>query len=338
MNNSGKKVLVTGASGYIALHCISELIKSGYKVKGSLRNLNKEIEVRKALGSLINDSNFEICKLNLLSDEGWDSAASDCEFLLHIASPCIIKEPKIENEIIKPAVEGTIRALTAAQNSNIKKVVLTSSIGSIAYGHDKKICNNKDWTNIRKGVGSYIKSKTMAEKAAWDFLNNLSNPSFSMTSIHPGMVFGPLLNNNIEGASANLIKQLIKGEFPALPNIYFTVVDVRDVAELHVKSLINRNSDNKRIIVTSQKSISFSQISMQLRQFGFLKSPLNLIPSSLIKFLAIFNKDMKTTLSMINRGYFEVEIYETKSIFNWEPIAFDKTMRDMTTSLQELLN
>ena len=151
--NQGK-VLVTGASGYIALHCILELLNTGYKVKGSLRNLNREDEVRKSLGTELKNNSLEFCKLNLLDDEGWEDATSDCDYLLHIASPCLVEEPKNEKELITPALEGTLRALKAAHNSKVKKVVLTSSMGAIAYGHNKSYCDTNDWTDTSKEVGA----------------------------------------------------------------------------------------------------------------------------------------------------------------------------------------
>ena len=334
MNVKQEKVLVTGASGYIALHCIFNLLSKGYKVKGSLRNLNREDEVRRSLSTDFNNNDLEFCKLNLLEDEGWEEAASDCDYLFHIASPCCIEEPKNEKEIISPALEGTLRALHAANKSKVKKVVLTSSIGAMAYGHNKRCCDNKDWTDVSKNVGAYIKSKTIAEKAAWEFVKNQSKDSFIMTTINPGMVFGPLLSNDTEGISASLITKMITGKFPALPDIYFTVVDVRDVAKLHLESLTNKQSDHRRIIAASQKGIPLLEISKNLRELGFNQSPKGLIPSQLIKALAIFNKDMKSTTSMINRGCYGADISETISIFDWEPIPLKKTLEDMTTSLK----
>tara|TARA_Y100001968_G_scaffold333339_1_gene395580 strand:- start:676 stop:1698 length:1023 start_codon:yes stop_codon:yes gene_type:complete len=334
MEVNQEKVLVTGASGYIALHCIKELLEKGYQVKGSLRNLNREHEVRQSLGMAIENKKLEFCKLNLLENEGWEDAASDCDYLMHIASPCFIKEPKNEKQLIEPALEGTLRALKAAQKSNLKKVVLTSSMGAIAYGHKKKTCDHTDWTDISSDIGAYIKSKTIAEKAAWDFVNHQSNASLKMTTIHPGMVFGPLLSHDIEGISASLITKMMTGKFPALPNIYFTVVDVRDVAKLHVQSLKNKASDHKRIIVTSSQGIPFLEISKILRELGFKKSPKNLIPSQVINFLALFNKDMKSTASMIKRGCYGADISETISLYDWKPIDFQKTLEDMTNSLK----
>ena len=337
MENIFEKVLVTGASGYIALHCILELLKEGYKVKGSLRDLNREDEVRKSLGREFDKGKLEFCKLNLLDDAGWEEAASDCDFLLHIASPCFIEEPKNEKELIDPALEGTLRALKAAQKSKIKKVVLTSSMGAIAYGHNKSICDHNDWTDINQDVGAYIKSKTIAEKAAWDFVDNLSDETFALTTIHPGMVFGPLLSNDTEGISASLITKMITGKFPALPDIYFTVVDVRDIAKLHVKSLKKKESNHKRIIATSEKAISFLEISKILRELGFNKAPQKLVPTKLINSLALFNKEMKTTSLMIKRGFYCSDISETTLLYNWEPIPFKKTLEDMTISLKKII-
>jgi len=263
---SFKKVLVTGASGYIASHCIKVLLEKGFKVKGSVRDLKKVDMYKKSFDDSLNKENLEFCELNLLSDKGWNSAVKDCDYLMHIASPCIIKEPKNESEIINPAVEGTLRALNFSRNSNIKKVILTSSIGAMLYGNKKKYCETSDWTNISEYVGSYIKSKTLAEKAAWDYFNNLSNPSFSFTTINPGMVFGPVINGNLEGVSQNMILNLIRGEYSVLPDIYFTVVDVRDVAKIHVEALFKIQSDNLRLIVGSEKSISFLEISKTLKK------------------------------------------------------------------------
>ena len=332
-----KKVLVTGANGFIALHCISKLLDNGFNVKGSLKDLKKESLVRDALGNKINSENFELCKLDLFEDQGWEEATSNCDYLLHIASPCVIKEPKNENEIIYPAVNGTLRAIKAAHKANIKKIVITSSVGSIVYGHNKEICDSSDWTDVSSSVGAYIKSKTLAEKAAWDYFDKLRRPKFSMTSINPGMVFGPLLSNQINSTSAGLILKMINGTYPALPNIYFSVVDVRDIAKLHVDSLTNTNSDHKRIIAASSKAIPFIEISKILRKLGYDKSTLKLVPDQLIKILSIFNKDMKTSVSMIKRGSYSLDISETTLIYDWNPIPFDRTINDMCLSLDNFV-
>ena len=332
-----EKVLVTGASGYVALHCINELLKQGYSVKGSLRDKSKESIIMDYFVYDNKKLNLEFCKLDLLNDEGWDKAVSDCEYIMHIASPFVIEEPKNERDLIQPALEGTLRALNAANRNNIKKFILTSSMASVAYGHEAKICNKHNWTDISKNVGAYVRSKTIAERAAWDFIKD-NNVSFPLTTIHPGMVFGPLISNEIRGASVNLIANMINGKFPALPEIFFTIVDVRDIAKLHVDSLLNQKSDNKRILATSEKGISFLEISRILRNLGFEKSPKNVIPNQVINSLAAFNKEMRITSSMIRRGVYEVDLTETNSLYKWKPIPLEETLSDMTKSMQKILN
>jgi len=319
------------------LHCIHELLEKGYIVKGSLRNMKREEEVRKSLKLDSENHKLEFCKLDLLHDEGWDEAAFDCDYLLHVASPFTIAEPKRESLLIDPALEGTIRALNASKKSSkVKKVVLTSSMAAIAYGHHKQLCTPQDWTDTTKNVGAYVKSKTIAEKAAWDFVHNDNDHSFSMTTINPGMVFGPLLSDDIDGASAELLSKMINGKFPALPDAYFTVVDVRDVAKLHVDSLRNNKSDNKRIIATSPQGINIMKISKILRKNGYKKAPQKFIPTKMINSLASFNKEMKSMANMVNRGSYGADISETISIFNWEPISLEKTLIDMGNSLKQI--
>ena len=332
-----EKVLVTGASGFIALHCISELLKQGYKVKGSLRDISKEKKIRDYFVFENGGKDLEFCKLDLLNDEGWDQAANDCEYIMHIASPFVIEEPKNENDLIEPALKGTLRALNAANINNIKKIILTSSMATVAYGHKAGICSSNDWTDISKNVGAYARSKTIAERAAWEFLKD-RNVSFSLTTIHPGMVFGPLISNELRGASVKLIANMIGGKFPALPEIFFTTVDVRDIAKLHVNSLKTQKCDNKRILATSESSIAFSEISRILRNLGFEKSPKNTIPNQVINSLSAFNKDMKITSSMIQRGSYNVDLSETVSIFNWKQISLEETLVDMTNSIKKILN
>ena len=218
-----EKVLVTGASGFIATHCIKELIKAGYSVRGSLRNLKREEEVRKSIGEHTGNKKIEFCKLDLLEDEGWDHAASDCNYLIHIASPFTLEEPKKESLLISPALEGTLRALKAAKNSNIKKVVLTSSMAAIAYNNRSYAT---DWTDLSKEVGAYIKSKTLAECCS-DFINKNNENSFTLTTIHPEWYSDHY--NDVYGAGRTNFKN---DKWQTCSPDGFTVVDVRDVAKL----------------------------------------------------------------------------------------------------------
>ena len=331
------KVLVTGASGYIALHCVVELLKKGYAVKGSLRDMGRESEVRDAVKKVTKDDELEFCKLDLLSDKGWNEAAMGCDYMLHLASPFIIGEPKNEDELIVPAREGTMRALNAAKKSNIKKVVLTSSIVAVSYGHDKKICSGDDWTDCRKKVGAYTKSKTLAERDAWNFVSLHENQGLRMTTIHPGFVMGPLLSNDTRGASADLMAKMVLGKLPALPNLYMHVSDVRDTAMLHVKALESKECDGKRILTTSAKDYHITKIAKIVKDNGFEKSSTKIIPTILVWVMSFFNSEMKGVLRNIKRGSYTTDNSPTVSIFNWKPIPLEKTIVDMATSISEIL-
>jgi dihydroflavonol-4-reductase len=330
------KVLVTGASGYIALHCISELLKKGYAVKGSLRNLDREEEVRSSIKKEVADDNLEFCKLNLLSDDGWKDAMQGCDYLLHMASPFITYEPKNEDDLIRPAKEGTLRALKFAKDAGVKKVVLTSSVAAIAYGHEKSICGPSDWSDINQNIGAYTKSKTIAERAAWNFINSQEQKNMAMTTVHPGLVLGPLLSDDIDGASADIMNKLITGQFPGNPNLNFTIVDVRDVALLHVKAISSDESNGKRCLTTSKDYLHMSKLSSILREGGYKKAPSKNIPNFIVKFLALFSSEMKGVARNLDRKY-EVDISETISLFNWKPIEIKKTILDMAASVQNIL-
>ena len=186
-----EKVLVTGASGFIAEHCVIELLKNGYSVKGSLRSMNREQEVRDAVKTETDDTKLEFCKLDLLEDDGWEDAMWDCDYLMHVASPFVIEDPKDENELIKPAKEGTLRALNAAKKAGIKRVVLTSSVAAVNSHMMSGTSDHTTWTDINsKYVTPYQKSKTIAEKAAWDFYNNQDNNNkMEMAVINPCLLY-----------------------------------------------------------------------------------------------------------------------------------------------------
>ena len=174
-----EKVLVTGASGFIALHCIQQLLDEGYLVRGTVRNKEKGQEVIEAMTKHSKQpNNLELVETDLLSDQGWDEAVQECDYVLHVASPFILHEPKKEEDLINPAVEGSLRVLKSCTGNNVKKVVLTSSFAAIGYGHDKDIYDETDWSipeSTRGTIGAYAKSKTFAEKASWDYVAQLSD-------------------------------------------------------------------------------------------------------------------------------------------------------------------
>jgi len=197
-NDPADPVLVTGASGFIAMHCIIQLLERGHRVRGTLRSMGREPAVRETLaGHVEANGRLEFVQADLLRDDGWIEAAGGCEAVLHLASPFPGEEPKDEAELVRPAVDGTLRVLRAATAAGVRRVVLTSSIAAIAFGHAPadRTFTEEDWTDLEGKVRAYERSKTLAEQAAWDFCRAAENRGrIELAVINPGLVMGPLLD------------------------------------------------------------------------------------------------------------------------------------------------
>ena len=334
MNN--KKVLLTGISGYIGNHCAAELLKQGYRVRGSLRNLSKSEQVLQAIRTEVDPADkVEFCQLDLLKDAGWDEAMQGIDFVLHVASPFINKEPKDENLYIKPAVEGTLRALKAAKKANVKRVVVTSSMVSMLENADKSIkIDPNSWTNVQaKNVSAYAKSKTLAEKSAWDFINNQTGEhAMELTVVNPGPVFGPTLSGNLSGASLGLFTQMMTGKLPLLPQAAINMSDVRDIAKIHVLALENESAAGKRFIVTTPNPYKFQEMAAILQSNGYPKVSTRLAPNFLLRFLGNFDREARSMRAFIGKTY-HGDISSTVKSFNWQPIDFEKTVLDTAKSI-----
>ena len=335
-----KRVLLTGVSGFVGQHCAVELLKNGYKVRGSVRNVSKEQEVREGIAKVIDaKSNLEFCELDLLEDKGWDKAMEGCEFVLHVASPFINIEPKDENEYIRPAVDGTMRALKAAKKAGVKRVVLTSSMVSMLEDADKSInIDYNSWTNVKaKNVSAYAKSKTLAERSAWDFVKNQNkeNP-MELSVVNPGPVFGPSLSGNLEGASMGMFKNMILGKVPMVPKSSINMSDVRDVAKIHVLALENKNANGKRFIVTTEKPYAFQDLAQILKSNGYDKVSTKLAPNFLLNFIGNFDREARSMRAFIGKTY-NGDVSSTMKTFNWKPINFEKTVLDSAKSIEGLI-
>ena len=335
-----KKVLLTGISGYIGNHCAVELLKNGYSVRGSVRSLSKKEKVIESISKEIDPKdNLEFCELDLLKDKGWDRAMEGCEFVLHVASPFIMIEPKDENEYIKPAVDGTLRALEAAKKSGVKRVVLTSSMVSMLENADRSIdIDYNSWTNVKaKNISAYVKSKTLAERSAWDFIKkqNKENP-LQLSVVNPGPVFGPTLSGNLEGASMGMFRNMILGKMPMVPKSSINMSDVRDVAKIHVLALENKNANGKRFIVTTEKPYAFQELAQILKSNGFDKVSTKLAPNFLLKFIGNFDREARSMRAFIGKTY-NGDVSSTMKTFNWKPISFEKTVLDTAKSIESLI-
>ena len=330
-----EKVLVTGGSGFIALHCIDQLLEKGFMIRTTIRSESRKEEINKAMDKYPNlDQNLEFHICDLLKDEGWEAAVDGCDYVLHVASPFILEVPSDENVLIKPAVDGTLRVLNACSKAHVKKVVLTSSVAAVAYGHGaEKTYDESDWSNTGEdsGITPYAKSKTLAEKAAWNFVEELdTDKKFDFTVINPVGVFGPMLTRDI-GTSNSLVSRLINGELPACPATHMGYVDVRDVAKAHVFSMLNSSTNNKRIIV-SESEMFFVDVGRILNEAGFKKSPTKQMPNWLVKFLAIFIKELSGVTKSLGRRV-DTDKSLAKSLFDWQYISAKDSILDTANQL-----
>ena len=334
-----KKVLLTGISGYIGNHCAVELLKHGYSVRGSVRSLSKSKKVIDAIKKEVDPKdNLEFCELNLLSDAGWDAAMKDCEYVLHVASPFINSEPKDENEYIRPAVDGTMRALRAAKKAGVKRVVLTSSMVSMLGDSAQSMdVTPETWTNVdAKNTSAYSKSKTLAEKAAWDFIHAQTDATpMELTVVNPGPVFGPSLSGDLSGTSMTMFKQMLTGKMPMVPQAGINMSDVRDIAKIHVLALENEKANGKRFIVTTEKPYAFQELAQLLKSNGYDKVSTKLAPNFLLKAMGYINREARSMRAFIGKTY-TGDVTSTMEVFDWKPIAFEKTILDTAKCIDEL--
>lgn len=335
-----KKVLLTGISGYIGLHCAKELIDEGYDVKGSVRNKEKAREVIKTLEIAdVNTKNLEIVELDLNSDGGWAEASTNCDYVMHVASPFIVAEPKNPSDVISPAVNGSLRVLRAAKDAGVKRLVLTSSIVSMMGSMKVGTFGPSDWTDIdAPDINTYIKSKTLAEKAAWDFIeNDNDNQPLEMTVIAPGGVFGPPLGDNIAGQSMAMVDQMLNGKIPMVPNAAFPMVDVRDVAKLHVKALTNPEAVGKRIIAASAGPHGFASAAQILKDEGYKGPSTRIAPKFLLRLMAKFDREARGMLNLVGMDL-SCDNSETYNLFDWMPIPFKKSVLETASALETIQN
>lgn len=306
MSNADTTVLVTGASGYIAQQVILALLAKGYKVRGTVRSLDKG----PALKELLARENpaateIELFAADLTSDDGWDDATSGCTYVHHVASPIPAQLPKDPNDLIGPARDGALRALRAAKKAGVKRVVMTSSVAAIAYGYKKlpELLTEEDWSNpdYLKDNTAYTRSKVIAEKAAWDYVKG-EGTGLELTTVNPSAVLGPVLSGDFS-ASLELLTQLLSGSLPATPNLGFQIVDVRDVAATHVAAMETPEAAGERFIAAGEYQW-FREIAKTLRDHYPAynkKLPTRSLPSFLVSVLAFFNPVLKQVLPELDK-------------------------------------
>ena len=301
-------VLLTGASGYIAKHIALRLLEAGYNVRGTVRDLSRGAEVTDAIRPhLKDDSNLEsrlaFVALDLTADTGWTEAMDGVDVLMHTASPFPLDQPKNEDDLIRPAVDGAMRALRAAHAAGVKRVILTSSTAAIsgsALPAGDISFDETNWTDpTDPDAGAYVRSKTLAEQAAWNFVSK-DAPDMHLTTINPGFVLGAPLDQHF-GTSIQVIERLLRGKDPMLPDIGFSTVDVQDVAEMHV-TVINKPETFGQRIMTVDSFLTFKDIAQAVKAaFPSRRIPTRVAPNFLIRILGRFDPTIKSIIPGLGR-------------------------------------
>jgi len=340
MTNSIFAVLVTGGSGFVAIHCIQQLLEKGHQVRTTLRDLNKQDKVIAMLkkSGITQFSNLSFVKADLSSDDNWDLAVKDCDYVLHVASPIFLKLPKDEQEMIRPAVDGTIRVLKAARDAGIKRVVMTSNFGAVGYSHKDKttLITEESWTDPNeKGLSAYNKSKVMAERAAWDFMAS-EGGNLELSVINPMGIFGPSFTKDLS-SGFELLQKVMDGSMKALPNISLGIVDVRDVADLHIRAMTSPQAKGQRFLALSGGTMSLMEIADLLRHKmpkAAANASTKTIPNWLIKFAALFNAQAKAIAPLVGI-YRNASNEKARTLLGWKPRSNQEAILATAKSLVE---
>ncbi|MCL4272596.1 MAG: aldehyde reductase [Anaerolineales bacterium] len=340
MTKTSSPILVTGASGFIAIHTIIQLLEQGYKVRGTIRSLSKESEVRETISKYVQaNDRLEFMPADLKQDSGWDEAVKGVNYVLHVASPFPMFEPKHEDELIVPAVQGTLRVLRAAHKAGVKRVVQVSSNASVSAGYsgENRTFTEDDWSKVENNIGAYSKSKTLAERAAWDFINGAENTrNMEMVAINPPFVFGPIPNKNLP-TSAELVRVYLHSEVPGVARLKAGIVDVRDVGSAIILAMQTPEAAGQRFLCSAATLWHKEMVDILHNKFaplGYKKIPRMVIPDFLVRMLALFDKKIAQVVNGLNWD-FELSNEKAKRILKWNPRSKEEAIISMAESLIE---
>jgi nucleoside-diphosphate-sugar epimerase len=339
---SGELVLVTGGSGFIGAHCILQLLGAGFRVRTTVRSLKREGDVRamlKAGGSTPDAQALSFAAADLMSDAGWPEAVAGCDFVLHVASPFPLGVPKDENELIVPAREGALRALRAARDAGVKRVVLTSSFAAIGYGQKitDKAFTEENWTDPKgEGTSAYVKSKTLAERAAWDFIAR-EGGALELAVVNPVGVFGPVLGPDFS-TSIEIVRRLMDGSVPGCPRLSFGIIDVRDVADLHLRAMTSPAAKGERFLAVAGKFMTMQEIAQVLKSRmgeAAKRVPTRVLPDWLLRAAAMFDSSLGQIVPELGK-FKNATNQKAKRVLGWAPRSNEDAIVATAESLMRL--
>jgi len=330
-------VLVTGGSGFLAGWCIVELLGQGYEVRTTVRDLGREGEVREAVsaGGQAGER-IAVLAADLTSDDGWEEAVGGCEYVLHVASPFPPVQPKDPDELIVPAREGTLRVLRAALAAGIKRTVITSSVAAIAGGAKTPgPLSEDDWTDLDfDGLSPYVRSKTIAERAAWDLVRK-QGAEQRLAAVNPGAILGPLLSRDAS-YSLEVIERLLKG-IPGTPKVGFSFVDARDVAALQVKAMVAPEAGGQRFIAVTEFLWMAKVAAILRRELGedAAKVPTRGVPNLAVRAMALFDPGIRSITNQLGKKL-TYSSAKAETMLGWTPRPLEQTIAETGRGMIEL--
>jgi len=332
-------VLVTGGSGFIGSWCVIGLLQQGYTVRATVRDLRREGEVRAMVGKQVDPGNrLGVHAVTLTSDDGWDAAAEGAEYVLHVASPLGVPLPKHPDDLIVPAHDGATRALKAAIKAGAKRVVMTSSVAACARdsrsGGDW-VSDETVWTDPKDpAADAYVQSKTIAERAAWDLIA-AEGGATSLAVVNPALVIGPVLGKDFS-ESVQVVERLLSGRVPGLPRLSFNIVDVRDVADLHIRAMTDPAAAGQRFIAAGDFAWMADIAAILRLKLGAAASkvPTAKAPDILLRLVSLFDRDLKAVTPGLGRKR-TFSSAKAQSLLGWKHRPLEDTILDCARSLIE---
>ncbi len=335
MTDQGE-ILVTGGSGYIGSWCIARLLNDGWRVRTTIRNLAREAEVRRALATVAPaQDRLSFFAADLIRDEGWADAARGCRYLLHVASPLGVENPRDPDVLVRPARDGAVRAISAAITAGVERVVITSSVAAMRVKTPNGPIDESNWTDTGdKGSTAYDLSKTFAEQAAWQLIREKGGAT-TLAAVNPVVVLGPVMGSDFS-ASVQVVSRLMQGQMPGIPNLGFTYVDVRDVADLHLRAMVSPQAAGERFIAASE-FLWMGEVAEILRaHFGprAAKVPKRRIPDFVVRGIALFDRPLASVLSALSNRR-EYSGAKARRVLDWKPRPAREAIIDCAESLLE---